>query len=130
MPGKNPIYGDKIIYIGSTSLPFYKRFKAHDKHFKDRSSEQQLYSYQPKEALSMKPLICLDKVQCTGKTKEEILKNREFMEWSLILVLQPECNIAGVYVPFHFQKEKKKEKITRLPPSKPFIKTKRVTSLW
>lgn len=122
--------GDKIIYIGSTSLPFYKRFKAHDKHFKDHSSEQQLYSYQPKETLSMKPLICLDKVQCTGKTKEEILKNREFMEWSLILVLQPECNMAGVHVPFHFQKEKKKEKITRLPPSKPFIKTKRVTSPW
>ena len=122
--------GDKIIYIGSTGYPFYKRFQAHDKHFKNHSKEQKLYSYHPQSNLYMKPLICLDKVRYTGKTEEEILKNREFMEWALILAIQPECNVAGVITPFHFSKEKKKEKVTRLPPSKHFIKTKRVTSPW
>lgn len=98
----------KIIYIGSTKRPFKKRFEEHSKNFNLKTNHH-LYGYMPQEKLNMYPLICLDRLQYVGITEKTLKRNREYLEWALILFLQPECNIEGRSKPFVFLREKRKQ---------------------
>ena len=96
--------GDKLIYIGKTTVNFRTRFLQH-KNSVLRGEDSKLYNYLRKchesgMQITMKPLIAIEELKVDNGVSPRDIKA---MELALITLYQPICNVEGIYTNYNMR---------------------------